>query len=81
MDEVHIAQLAALLRVLSRQNGRQIVIAVHEKQLFEYLSLELFPAFEGDRLITVELSKNDEGASFAKHEIITYRKDPALEAA
>ena len=81
MDEVHIAQLAALLRVLSRQHDRQMVIAVHEKQLFDYLSLELFPAFEGDRLITVELSKNAEGESFAQHQIITYKRDTALDAA
>jgi exonuclease SbcC len=58
-----------------------MVIAVHEKQLFDYLSLELFPAFEGDRLITVELSKNAEGESFAQHQIITYKRDTALDAA
>jgi exonuclease SbcC len=45
MDEVHVAQLAALLRTLSRQHDRQIVIAVHEKPLFDYLALELSPAF------------------------------------
>lgn len=55
MDEVHIAQFAGLMRVLSKQHKRQIVIAVHERELFEYLALELSPAFEGDELITIEL--------------------------
>ena len=54
MDEVHIAQFAALLRTLSKQHSRQVIIAVHEKPLFDYLTLELSPAFRDDRLITIE---------------------------
>ncbi|MGY3149533.1 exonuclease SbcC [Bradyrhizobium sp. USDA 3397] len=57
MDDVHIAHFAALLRTLSKQHGRQIIIAVHDRQLFEYLKLELSPAFEGDSLRTLELSR------------------------
>jgi exonuclease SbcC len=53
MDEVHIAQFAALLRTLSKEHHRQLVIAVHERPLFDYLALELSPAFAGDQLITV----------------------------
>jgi exonuclease SbcC len=44
MDEVHIAQFAALLRTLSKSHGRQVILAVHERSLFDYLSLELSPA-------------------------------------
>ena len=61
MDEIHIAQFAALLRTLSKQRSRQVIIAVHERPLFEYLALELSPASPGDKLITVELSKDSEG--------------------
>ena len=43
MDEVHIQQFAALLRTLAKRHGRRILIAVHERALFEYLSLELSP--------------------------------------
>src|SRR3546814_21081359 len=56
MDEVHIAQFAALLRTLKAAN-RQVVIAVHERALFDYLTLELSPAFNGVRLITIELTR------------------------
>lgn len=67
MDEVHVAQFAALMRMLAKQNGRQIVIAVHERELFDYLALELSPAYEGDQLITIELgdrvSDEDEGVT------------------
>ena len=59
MDEVHVAQLAGLLRVLSKHHHRQIVVAVHQRELFEYLALELSPAFEGDKLITIELGHDD----------------------
>jgi DNA repair protein SbcC/Rad50 len=55
MDEVHVAQFAALIRGLSKYDKRQVIIAVHERELFEYLALELSPAFEGDELITIEL--------------------------
>jgi len=74
MDEVHIAQFAALLRTLSKEHHRQIVIAVHERPLFDYLTLELGPAFAGDQLITVELNRSNAGASIA--EPIYYNWEP-----
>jgi exonuclease SbcC len=78
MDEVHVAQFAALLRTLSkREEGRerQIVIAVHERQLFDYLTLELSPAFVDDKLITVEISKSPEGATRYETKVIGYEPD------
>lgn len=48
---------AGLLRVLSKKHERQIIVAVHERELFEYLALELSPAYEGDELITIELGQ------------------------
>lgn len=63
MDDVHIAQFAGLLRTLSKRLGRQIVIAVHERALFDYLTLELSPAFAGDSLLTVEIGRGADGYS------------------
>lgn len=60
MDEVHIAQFAGLIRVLAKHHNRQVIIAVHERELFEYLSLELSPAFQGDQLLTIELVPGSE---------------------
>jgi exonuclease SbcC len=57
MDEVHVAQLAGLIRLLAKQHGRQVIIAVHERELFDYLTLELSPAYKGDELITIELGE------------------------
>lgn len=59
MYEVHVAQFAALIRLLSKQNERQVVVAVHERELFEYLALELSPSCEGDELITIELGERN----------------------
>ena len=39
MDDVHIAHFAALLRTLSKGEARQVIVAVHDRQLFEYLSV------------------------------------------
>lgn len=68
MDEVHIAQFAALLRTLSKQHNRQIIIAVHEKPLFDYLALELSPAFENDRLITIDIGRTSDGMTLLNYE-------------
>ena len=78
MDEVHITQFAGLLRMLSKQHGRQIVIAVHERELFEYLRLELSPAFENDKLITVELDSNPQGDPFWHSTPFAWSNDKAL---
>lgn len=58
MDDVHIAHFAALLRTLSKEHDRQVIVAVHDRQLFEYLRLELSPAYEDDSLLTLELTRN-----------------------
>lgn len=80
MDEVHIAQFAALLRTLSKQHDRQIIIAVHEKSLFDYLSLELSPAFLDDRLITVEIGRTLTDETTAQWMPHTYSVDRAIAA-
>ncbi len=80
MDEVHIAQFAALLRTLSKEHGRQILIAVHDRPLFDYLALELSPAFQGDQLITVELSRSNEGDTVAEPTIRSWEPDRAVAA-
>ena len=80
MDEVHIAQFAALLRTLSKQHGRQVIIAVHEKPLFDYLTLELSPAFRDDRLITIEMGRTASGGTIVNYEPITWKPDTAIAA-
>lgn len=77
MDEVHVAQFAGLIRVLSKHHGRQVIVAVHERELFQYLTLELSPAFAGDELITIELGarSHDEDRGIVRH---TWSPDPAI---
>ena len=78
MDEIHIVQFAALLRTLSRQQNRQTIIAVHERPLFEYLALELSPAFKGDRLVTVELSRSFDHKTEYSYEMKTWNPNSVL---
>jgi exonuclease SbcC len=63
MDEVHISQFAALLRTLAKEHHRQVIITVHDRPLYDYLCLELSPAFSGDELITIELGMSAAGQS------------------
>ncbi len=80
MDDVHIAQFAALLRTFSKGLGKQVVIAVHERALFDYLTLELSPAFAGDSLITVEISRNFAGDAVADPHFYAFEDDKAVAA-
>lgn len=81
MDEVHVAQFAALLRTLAHEHARRIVIAVHERPLFDYLALELSPGRLGESLVTVELSRSHDGTTLAEPNYHPFGKDPALAVA
>jgi DNA repair protein SbcC/Rad50 len=80
MDELHIAQFAVLLRTLSKAHDRQIILAVHERALFDYLALELSPAFPNDRLVTLELGRSADGTTTHKWQTHIYEPDNAIAA-
>ncbi|MDB5593278.1 MAG: hypothetical protein JWM36_239 [Hyphomicrobiales bacterium] len=79
MDEVHIAQFAALLRTL-KAASRQVVIAVPERALFDHLTLELSPAFNRDRLITIELARALGGDTRLVWDLKSFEIDKAIAA-
>lgn len=81
MDDVHIAHFAALLRTLSKEHSRQVIIAVHDRQLFEYLKLELSPAFPDDSLLTLELSRGARRDTVCMSNRFSFKKETALFAA
>lgn len=81
MDDIHIAHLAALLRTLSKEHGRQIVIAVHDRQLFEYLRLELSPAFPNDSLLTLELARGPHQDTRCLSRRFSFKEETSLLAA
>ncbi|MCQ9147829.1 AAA family ATPase [Ochrobactrum sp. WV_118_8] len=78
MDDVHIAHFAALLRTLSKEHGRQVMIAVHDRQLFEYLKLELSPAFSNDSLLTLELSRGPRRDTVCISKRFSYKEETVL---
>ncbi|MFB8371280.1 AAA family ATPase [Pseudarthrobacter sp. NPDC055928] len=77
MDDIHIANFAALLKRISREQKRQVVVAVHQRELFDYLALELAPAAEGQSLIEVEISRHD-GESVLSSVRTEYQPDTAV---
>ncbi|MGA0601398.1 AAA family ATPase [Caulobacter sp. KR2-114] len=81
MDDVHIAHFAALLRTLSKEHGRQVFIAVHDRQLFEYLKLELSPAFPEDSLLTLELSRGPRRDTLCVPRRLSFKEETALATA
>ena len=81
MDDMHITHFASLLRTLSKEHGRQVVISVHDRQLFEYLRLELSPAFVDDSLLTLELTRRARQETFCVSERLGFKKETALRMA
>ncbi|MCG5235308.1 AAA family ATPase [Xanthobacter oligotrophicus] len=81
MDDIHIAHFAALLRTLSKEHGRQVIIAVHDRQLFEYLRLELSPAFQADTLQTLELVRSSNQDTLCLPHRYDFKEETALQAA
>jgi DNA repair protein SbcC/Rad50 len=81
MDDIHVAHFAALLRTLSKQHRRQIVVAVHDRQLFDYLRLELSPARPDETLLTLELSRTKSQDTQCLPQWRTYREENRLSAA
>jgi DNA repair protein SbcC/Rad50 len=67
MDDIHVTQLADLLRAITRQAGRQLVLTVHERSLYEYLCLELGPTRESDSLLAIEVVRSDSGHGSTIH--------------
>ena len=63
-----------------RGTQRQVIIAVHERSLFEYLTLELSPTFVDDRLITIELGRACDGMTIAPWTLRTFLPDRAVAA-
>ena len=76
MDDIHVTQLANLLRAIVREAGRQLVLSVHERSLYEYLCLELGPTRENDSLIAIEVVRDREGdTSTVQHERRSWKPD------
>jgi len=80
MDDIHIAHFAALLRTISKEHERQIIIAVHDRQLFEYLTLELSPAFVDDSLLTLELSRGAQRDTVCVSKRYSFKEETAIMA-
>ena len=81
MDDVHIAHFAALLRTLSKEHGRQVVIAVHDRQLFEYLGSNGVQRSVEDSLLTLELSRGARRDSVCISKRFSFKEEQAFTAA
>jgi hypothetical protein len=80
MDDIHVANFAAIVRQLAFVHGRQVVIAVHQPELFDYLALELAPSASAHSLVRVTLDRGS-GTTVADVERLSYAKEPSLHRA
>lgn len=77
MDEVHVANFAATLKQVVRQQGRQVVITLHQKELFDYLALELTPGSPGETLGLVTLDRTGSRTVSSDHTRV-YEADSSI---
>lgn len=77
MDDVHATNLAALFRSLAYHPTapRQLILAVHDKALFEYLALELGPTKEGESLVEIRVTRESNGKVIATSESRSWEPD------
>lgn len=68
MDEVHVANFASLLRTVCRDSKRQVVVAVHDRSLLNFLRLELSPSSPEESLLLIELESSTSGEATPKWE-------------
>ena len=77
--DMHVAHFASLLRTLSKEHGRQVMISVHDRQLFEYLRLELSPAFVDDSLLTLELFRRGRQDTLCVPKRLRFQEETAVQ--
>lgn len=58
MDDIHVSNFAAIVRQLAYVHNRQVLIAIHQRELFDYLSMELAPSAEGQSLVRLTLDRS-----------------------
>ena len=77
IDDVHVVQLAAVLRSLAYDpsSQRQVIVAVHERELYDYLCLELGPTRSGDSLLATEIIREGHGRVRIEQERHEWRTD------
>jgi exonuclease SbcC len=54
------------------------VLAVHERALFDYLTLELSPVYPRDSLIAVEITRTFEGKAVVTPRAFSFEDDRAI---
>jgi len=77
MDDIHVANFAAIVRQLAFVHQRQIVIAIHQPELFDYLSLALSPSDVAQSLVRVTLDRGT-GTTVAHVDRVEFTEEPVL---
>ena len=78
MDDLHIEELAQVLKAVKDGLGWQIVIGLHERSVRDYLKRQLFPSKQGQSLISYDLLWDGAGALAEKDEVARFEPDSFL---
>jgi DNA repair exonuclease SbcCD ATPase subunit len=72
MDEIRIEDFAQVLKSLKDDLGWQLVIAVHEESVFDYLKRQLYPSSQGQSLVSYKLVSSDQGTIASEKDALVF---------
>jgi exonuclease SbcC len=72
MDEIRIEDFAQLLKSLKDDLGWQLIIALHEESVFDYLKRQLYPSSQGQSLVSYELVPTERGTMASEKEQLVF---------
>jgi exonuclease SbcC len=72
MDELHIGELAKILKVLKDQLGWQLLIGFHEESVFRYFKRELFPSRPDQSLRSYVFEASPAGSTVVEDEKLIF---------
>lgn len=78
MDELHIEELAQVLKSLKDDLGWQLVVGLHDESVFDYLKRQLLPSREGQSLVSYRLVLASDGPLVEEEVSLGFERDSFL---
>ena len=66
MDEIHIEEFGNILKFIKDQLGWQLIVALHDESIYQYLKRQLYPCKGEQSLVAYTLEMGDSGTEVSQ---------------
>jgi DNA repair protein SbcC/Rad50 len=80
MDEIHIEEFGSILKFIKDQLGWQLVVAVHDESVYQYLKRQLYPCKGEQSLVGYTLQMTDAGTEIVQDVLAKYDRSAFISA-